>query len=133
MTLIDYFIKRQQNKIKYFKELSNKTAPKQPSWTIEDFYNDFIKQHAEYLYKTKLPAVLKWCDVIEDYLKNNSLPIYWVRKFENKQKGLNNNRRASLSFLCEQGTNNIVGYYVFVSNFDAQEFYNIILNVDILN
>lgn len=125
MNILEYFDKC-KGQSKYDRPLNCDIAYKK---TIGDFYNDFIKPHLEKIFKEKKYNLIKWCNVLEEY-SNKDLPIYWIRKFERGSgNDVNDNRRGGTTFLVDDN-NKLVAAYVYISNFDAQELYNMILNVD---
>ena len=116
MNISDYY-KNYANQKKYSVAL-NKAS--QTSITINEFYDDCIKKTL-----LKRDAVLKWHKMLMKYV---DLPdaIYWIRYHENKGKGYDkatkrhNNRRACFTRFNDGFS------YVFVSNFDAHEIFNMI-------
>lgn len=101
------------------------------SKTVKSFYEEFIRHHLETIYVHQKSNFLKWCEILEDYSDNTSLPIFWIRKFESGsgKEHVNDNRRTGTTILVDKSKNAIAAF-AFISNFDAQELYNIILNVD---
>lgn len=92
----------------------------QTSNTINDFYNDCIKNTL-----LEKDTVLAWHNMLMEYV---DLPdaIYWIRYYESKGKGYDkvtkrhNNRRACFTRFNDGFS------YVFVSNFDAHEIFNMV-------
>ena len=87
------------------------------SKTIEGFYSDFIEKR---LIKTEI--AVKWHKMLLEYIKRDDA-VFLLRKYEsgNKKSGRWNTRRSAMTQL-KDGTS-----YVFVSNFDAHEIYNMAL------
>ena len=102
---------------KYTPVLNDETKT---SATINDLFNDCIK--GTLLDKTN---VLAWHKMLMEYV---DLPdaIYWIRYHESKGKGYDkvtkrhNNRRACFTRFADGFS------YVFVSNFDVHEIYNMV-------
>lgn len=119
----------------YFKDSSHQVYPEFNSScchdeTIKEFYENFIYPHFKKMFEDNKSNFVTWCEIIEDYA-NLSLPIYWIRKFESgsgKAK-VNDNRRTGTTVLMDD-TNKAIAAFVYISNFDAQELYNIFLNVN---
>ena len=84
--------------------------------TIESFYNNCIYKNIERWEEN----IMKWHKMFMEYV---DLPdaIYWIRYYESgsKKSGKYDNRRA-----CYTKFNNIE--YVFVSNYDVHEIFNMI-------
>jgi len=115
MTITDYYANYKVNK-KYPIKLN-----KGSDTTIDDFYNDCLGSHL-------LPAknVLAWHKMLMDYA-NSKDPIYWIRYYEkgSKASGRWSNRRACVTRFSDGFS------YVFVSNFDVHEIFNMVrLGVD---
>ena len=85
--------------------------------TIEDFYINCIKKTMlDYKY------IMKWHKMLLEYV-NRDDAIYWIRKFESGEKnelGRWNTRRATITKFLDGFT------YVFVSNYDVHEIFNMI-------
>lgn len=93
---------------------------------IKDFYTGCIEGEL----KRIQPDIKKWDEFLFKYI-NLDLPIYWIRKYESsgdKFNNKNNNRRSCLTLVVDNNTNTVKFAYAFVSNYDAQELYNMIRN-----
>lgn len=125
MNINEYFI--HANQCAYPRLSSNISYSK----TVENFYENFIRHHLEKIFVNRKSYFLKWCEILDDYANNCPLPIFWVRKFESGsgQEHINDNRRTGTTVMVDKSKSAIAAF-VFISNFDAQELYNIILNVD---
>ena len=137
----DYFEKRDDYKPVFFDQKDIVYCS-----DLNDFYDKVIKQHIEELYVNKHDNLLKWCEFIKTICEVD-IPIYWIRKYESStpygkivdEKGNTydkrtrdrkwNTRRGALTLVTDE--NNEVKYgYIFVSNYDAQEIYNMVLNIE---
>jgi hypothetical protein len=75
------------------------------------------------------PTILKeWSEMLDRYI-NLPVPIYWIRKYESGSKNASNNkqdnRRGALTLVVDKN-NQLRFAYAFISNYDAQELYNMI-------
>lgn len=88
--------------------------------TVEDFYKDCISQN-----NLDKENVLAWHKMFMEYAERPDA-IYWIRYYENGNKdyrkttGLHNNRRACMTSFADGFS------YVFVSNYDVHEIFNMI-------
>lgn len=84
--------------------------------SLNGFFKNFIEPRC-----LKKTDVIKWHDMFMEYIKRDDA-ILWIRYYENGKKinGVWNTRRACLTEF-EDGFK-----YAFVSNFDAQEIFNMI-------
>lgn len=110
MTIKEYYANYKTNK------KLGITLPCGTADTIEEFYNKCIS-------KNMLPKenVLAWHDMFIEYIQRKDA-VFWVRYYEsgNKKSGRWNTRRG-----CKTQFND--GFsYVFVSNFDAHEIFNMV-------
>lgn len=93
---------------------------------IKDFYTECIEGELKRIES----YIAKWDEFLFNYV-NLDLPIYWIRKYESsgdKFNKKNNNRRSCLTLVVDNNTNTVKFAYAFVSNYDAQELYNMIRN-----
>ena len=121
--------------IDYFENKSCRTYPEFDSEplhksTVKDFYEDFIRNHFQKIFVENRSNFLKWCEILEAYI-NSDIPIFWIRKFESGsgKANTNDNRRTGTTVLVDENKKAIAAF-VYVSNFDAQELYNAVLNVE---
>ena len=145
MDFDDYFKKKENEK--EYEKIDKKIKYCE---TIDDFYKKFIFHHFNRLMND---GYLKnWCTFIESIVSDEiSVPIYWIRRYERvgiKDKFGNeipngksakcengeytlrwDNRRGALTIVTNEEGNAQYGY-VYVSNFDAQEIYNMILYIE---
>jgi len=126
--------------------------------TIDKFYDECIKEHVTKLYVNNKDNLIKWHEFIMNVV-NKDVPIYWIRKYESQtsygtvvdEKGSTKNesgnkyvkstkdkdkyitrwntRRGALTIVTNEEGKPQYGY-VFVSNFDAQEIYNMVLRIE---
>lgn len=114
MTIKDYYANYELNSKPVF---CLNTNPK-ISHTINDFYNDCIRNCL-----IDKANVLAWHKMLMEYV---DLPdaIYWIRYHESSGKGRtskrHNNRRACFTRFADNFS------YVFVSNFEAHEVFNMV-------
>ena len=95
------------------------------SRTIKDFYDDLVGPQLDEI----RPTILKeWSEMLDRYI-NLPVPIYWIRKYESGSKNASNNkkdnRRGALTLVVDKN-NQLRFAYAFISNYDAQELYNMI-------
>ena len=94
------------------------------SKTIKNFYEDLIGPRLD---EIDADILKEWNEMLERYI-NLKTPIYWIRKYESGPKNpINNkqdNRRGALTLVVDN--DNIKFAYAFISNYDAQEIYNMI-------
>lgn len=87
--------------------------------TVNKFYKNCIEKHM-------LPKdnVLEWHKMFLEYIERDDA-VFWVRYYEggSKNSGRWNNRRA-----CKTDFNNLS--YVFVSNYDVHEIFNMVRLID---
>ena len=95
------------------------------SRTIKDFYDDLVGPQLNQIHPTTLK---EWAEMLERYI-NLPVPIYWIRKYESGSNNANNNkqdnRRGALTLVVDK-SNQLRFAYAFISNYDAQELYNMI-------
>ena len=110
MTIRDYYNNYKQNKKYKF------TLPTQTDATIAEFYDNCITQHV-----LDIDNVLDWHKMLMAYA-NRTDAILWVRYYESgsKSSGRWNNRRACRTEFSDGFS------YVFVSNYDAHEIFNMV-------
>lgn len=93
--------------------------------TIKDFYDDLIGPQLDQIQPTFLK---EWCEMLERYI-HLPVPMYWIRKYEsagqNPSNNKQDNRRGALTLVVDK-ENQIKFAYTFISNYDAQELYNMI-------
>ncbi len=93
--------------------------------SVKDLFDNLIKSEI-IKYSTK---ILEWHKMLVDYANLQDTPIYLIRKYESVGVKLNNkqdNRRGCLTLVVNN--NKVEFAYAFVSNYDAQEIYNMIRN-----
>lgn len=93
---------------------------------IDDLYTKCIEVEL----RSIAPRIEKWNQFLFNYI-NLDLPIYWIRKYEScgdKFNNKNNNRRSCLTLVVDKINNTVKFAYAFISNYDAQELYNMIRN-----
>ena len=95
------------------------------SRTIKDFYDDLVGPQLDEI----RPTILKeWSEMLDRYI-NLPVPIYWIRKYESGSKNSSDNkqdnRRGALTLVVDKN-NQLRFAYAFISNYDAQELYNMI-------
>ena len=94
----------------------NSNLPAGKDVTVKDFYNNCIE-------KNILPSanVLAWHKMFMEYIKRDDA-IFWIRYYEsgNKKSGRWNTRRGCKTQFKDGFS------YVFVSNFDAHEIFNMV-------
>lgn len=124
----------------YFKNAKKHIKPLQDEMnynkTIGELYSDCISKNIESLWKTDKDKIKNWCTFIQEYAEDKKCPIYWIRKYEsgkNDKDGEDNtskwdNRRGALTIVVNDDGVPCYGY-IFVSNFDAQELYNMMFAI----
>ena len=109
----------------YYKDYKNNSQysvsmPSGFSATIEDFYKDCISKN-----NLDKANVLAWHKMFLEYVDRPDA-IYWIRYYESgsgsyhKKYGRHDNRRACMTQFADGFS------YVFVSNFDVHEIFNMI-------
>lgn len=117
MTIKEYYDNYKSNK-KYPIVLTDDDAV-----TIDDFYAKSIKKHV-LCQQSEKENVIAWHNMLLEYVERDDA-VFWIRYYEsgNKKNGRWNNRRA-----CKTNFKhgNKEKSYVFVSNYDAHEIFNMV-------
>ena len=112
MTISEYYEKYKNHRI------HPNTLPEKTDITIDAFYNNCID-------KNILPKdnVLAWHNMLLKYVKRNDA-VFWIRYHENGPKDENSGRYKTRRG-CKTTFND--GFsYIFVSNYDAHEIFNMV-------
>ena len=110
MTIKEYYENYNTNK------KLNITLPINTAVTVKDFYNNCIKYNM-----LPLDSVIAWHNMFMEYIEIDDA-IFWVRYYESgsKKTGRWNTRRGCKTQFRDGFS------YVFVSNFDAHEIFNMV-------
>ena len=110
MTIKEYYENYNTNK------KLNITLPINTAVTVKDFYNNCVKYNM-----LPLDSVIAWHNMFMEYVEMDDA-IFWVRYYESgsKKNGRWNTRRGCKTQFRDGFS------YVFVSNFDAHEIFNMV-------
>lgn len=105
----------------YYKDYKNTskygfTLPSRTDKTVAEFYDNCILPNA-----LNRDNVLAWHEMLTEYAEREDA-VFWIRYYEsgNKKSGRWNNRRACITKFADGFS------YVFVSNYDAHEIFNMV-------
>ena len=124
MTISEYYecykTKAGREKIKYPIDLEDGSAQ-----NFDEFYEKCIEQHIKLIENN----ALKWHEMLLKYVERDDA-TFWIRRYESSSQSKKrlNNGRWPIRRACKTEYDDFS--YVFVSNYDAHEIFNMIRFVD---